>query len=104
RNSTASCSPVDAPEGTVARPVTPFLSTTSTSTVGCPLESSTSRACTRCIFMSNLQQDRKKHKSINCVTMLRNCVNETIFATIAALANLWLGLAHHLAFPLHHDR
>ena len=38
-NSTASCSPVDAPDGTAARPIIPFSVTTSTSTVGFPLES-----------------------------------------------------------------
>ncbi|CAB4600671.1 unannotated protein [freshwater metagenome] len=43
RNSTASCSPVDAPEGTMARPVAPVSSSTSTSTVGLPRESKTSR-------------------------------------------------------------
>jgi len=39
RNSTASCSPVEAPEGTAALPKTPFSVVTSTSTVGFPLES-----------------------------------------------------------------
>jgi len=38
-NSTASCSPVDAPEGTAALPKKPFSVKTSTSTVGFPLES-----------------------------------------------------------------
>src|SRR5437667_6407932 len=33
-SSTASCTPVDAPEGIVARPTTRYLSVTSTSTVG----------------------------------------------------------------------
>src|SRR5918996_1413212 len=44
RSSTASCSPVEAPDGTAARPVAPSASTTSASTVGFPRESSTSRA------------------------------------------------------------
>ncbi len=39
RSSTASCSPVLAPDGTAARPITPFSRTTSTSTVGLPRES-----------------------------------------------------------------
>ena len=37
-------SPVDAPEGTAARPKLPSLRITSTSTLGCPLESRISRA------------------------------------------------------------
>ena len=43
-SSTASCSPVDAPEGTIARDSVPSSNFTSTSTVGFPLESRTSRA------------------------------------------------------------
>ena len=39
RNSTASCSPVEAPDGTAALPKIPFSVITSTSTVGFPLES-----------------------------------------------------------------
>ncbi len=39
RSSTASCSPVEAPEGTAALPNIPFSVITSTSTVGLPLES-----------------------------------------------------------------
>src|SRR5690606_26700387 len=46
RSSTASCVPVEAPEGTAARPKVPFSVTTSTSTVGFPRESSICRACT----------------------------------------------------------
>src|SRR6185369_16053918 len=46
RSSTASCSPVEAPDGTDARPVTPSAKTTSASTVGLPRESSISRART----------------------------------------------------------
>ena len=38
-SSTASCSPVDAPEGTAARPMAPLSVKTSTSIVGFPLES-----------------------------------------------------------------
>src|SRR5665213_3630911 len=40
RSSTASCAPVEAPEGTAARPNEPSSSTTSTSTVGLPRLSS----------------------------------------------------------------
>ena len=39
RNSTASCSPVEAPDGTEALPKTPLSVMTSTSIVGFPLES-----------------------------------------------------------------
>src|SRR5690606_38677064 len=42
RSSTASKAPVDAPDGTMARPYEPSSMTTSTSTVGLPRESSTS--------------------------------------------------------------
>ncbi len=44
RSSTASNSPVEAPEGTAARPLAPDASTTSTSTVGLPRESRIWRA------------------------------------------------------------
>ncbi|OQB90499.1 MAG: hypothetical protein BWX84_01870 [Verrucomicrobia bacterium ADurb.Bin118] len=44
RSSTASCSPVLAPEGTAARPIVPQHKMTSTSTVGLPRESRISRA------------------------------------------------------------
>ncbi len=49
RSSTASCSPVDAPDGTAARPSAPDSRVTSTSTVGLPRESRISRAWTRVI-------------------------------------------------------
>src|SRR5574342_280468 len=42
----ASCSPVEAPEGTAARPTWPVATATSTSTVGLPRESRISRAAT----------------------------------------------------------
>ena len=45
RSSKASLLPVDAPEGTIKLSITPLLVVTSTSTVGFPLESRTSRAC-----------------------------------------------------------
>ena len=44
RSSSASFSPVDAPDGTAARPRTPLSRVTSTSTVGLPRESRISRA------------------------------------------------------------
>src|SRR5688500_10450755 len=46
RSSAASNCPVDAPDGTMARPVAPDARNTSTSTVGFPRESKTSRAAT----------------------------------------------------------
>src|SRR5262249_33918753 len=52
RSSRASRSPVDAPEGTAARPNAPPSSVTSTSTVGLPRESRISRPWTWVIFNS----------------------------------------------------
>jgi hypothetical protein len=49
RSLTASCSPVDAPDGTAARPNAPESSRTSTSTVGLPQLSRICRACTEAI-------------------------------------------------------
>ena len=46
RNSTASKAPVEAPDGTIAIPSDPSIVTTSTCTVGFPLESNTSNAFT----------------------------------------------------------
>ena len=51
RSSRASCSPVEAPDGTAAMPTTPVSSVTSTSTVGFPRESRISRARTLSIMM-----------------------------------------------------
>src|SRR6266481_8341457 len=51
RSSRASCSPVEAPEGTAARPSAPPSRRTSASTVGLPRESMTWRAWTRVIFV-----------------------------------------------------
>ena len=51
RSSTASNRPVDAPEGTAARPRDPEARTTSTSTVGFPRESRIWRACTPAIAL-----------------------------------------------------
>ena len=50
RSSVASCSPVDAPEGTAALPTKPDESSTSTSTVGFPRESRISLALTSVII------------------------------------------------------
>ncbi len=50
RSSTASCTPVEAPDGTIALPSAP--ATTSTSTVGFPRESRTCRACTLVIALT----------------------------------------------------
>jgi hypothetical protein len=46
RNSMASFSPVEAPDGTAARPCAPLSRSTSTSTVGLPRESMICRAFT----------------------------------------------------------
>src|SRR5258708_19230925 len=53
RSSTASCFPVEAPEGTLATPRAPPSRVTSTSRVGLPRESRTSRAWTRLIDVAN---------------------------------------------------
>ena len=52
RSSSASCSPVEAPEGTAARPVAPERRATSTSTVGLPRESRIWRAWTASISLT----------------------------------------------------
>src|SRR3954466_3259727 len=49
RSSTASCAPVEAPDGTAARPMLPSSSVTSTSTVGLPRLSRIWRAWTSTI-------------------------------------------------------
>src|SRR5256714_120976 len=54
RNSRASCSPVEAPEGTAARPSAPPARRTSASTVGLPRESMTWRAWTLAILVDML--------------------------------------------------
>src|SRR2546430_16677597 len=51
RSSRASCSPVEAPEGTAARPSAPPSRTTSASTVGLPRESMIWRAWTLTVFV-----------------------------------------------------
>src|SRR5438093_3217107 len=51
RSSTASCSPVDAPLGTAARPAAPLASVTSASMVGLPRLSRISRACTEMMVL-----------------------------------------------------
>ena len=52
-SSTASWAPVDAPDGTAARPTEPSPRTTSTSIVGLPRESRISRASTTSIVVSH---------------------------------------------------
>ena len=52
RSSTASNSPVEAPEGTAARPVAPERRAISTSTVGLPRESRIWRAWTVSIWLT----------------------------------------------------
>ena len=52
RSSTASCSPVEAPDGTAARPTGPSARCTSASTVGLPRESRISRPMTLTISIS----------------------------------------------------
>src|SRR6201985_822927 len=62
RSSTASRVPVEAPEGTAARPIEPSSSTTSTSTVGLPRLSRISRPTTftiAVILTPSLQGDRR---------------------------------------------
>ena len=70
RSSTASNSPVDAPDGTAARPNAPSSKMTSTSTVGLPRESITSRPMISVI--SNV--------TFSCITdeLPRNAVAEWI--------------------------
>src|ERR1700730_19055557 len=53
RSSSASRSPVDAPDGTAPRPTAPSASVTSTSTVGLPRESRISRPTTFAIFIDS---------------------------------------------------
>src|SRR6266536_1003755 len=52
RSSTASCTPVEAPDGTAARPTAPDSSSTSTSTVGLPRGSRIWRARTSAILLT----------------------------------------------------
>src|ERR1700691_3844669 len=68
----ASCSPVEAPLGTAARPL-PCSVCTSTSTVGLPRESRISRAWTAVIsLMRGLQRRGGRARSITpCATRLR---------------------------------
>src|SRR3954463_1830791 len=54
RSSTASCSPVEAPLGTAARPMLPSARYTSASTVGFPRESRISLPAMRTIVVNNL--------------------------------------------------
>src|ERR1700719_3596020 len=60
----ASCSPVEAPEGTAARPSAPPSRTTSASTVGLPRESMICLPCTRAIFVDMLPPDWHHRKTL----------------------------------------
>src|SRR3954471_9988611 len=62
----ASREPVDAPEGTAARPSTPLSSTTSASTVGLPRLSSTSRPRIETISCSPMTFPRCSAPSLEC--------------------------------------
>src|ERR1700732_5608899 len=76
RNSSAACSPVEAPDGTAARPMAPDVSVTSASTVGFPRESIIWRACTRVIFVD-----------INLMSLLG--VNEEFYRKARRRAHRW---------------
>src|SRR2546429_3570429 len=71
RNSTASCSPVDAPDGTAARPKIPLDRITSASTVGLPRESKirseehTSELQSRLHLVCRLLLEKKKNRLFN---------------------------------------
>src|SRR6516162_8090841 len=62
RSSRASCSPVEAPEGTIARPVAPDSRTTSASTVGLPRESRTWRARMRVILVDMMVMAPERYR------------------------------------------
>src|SRR4249919_594668 len=70
RSSSASRSPVDAPDGTAARPNAPPASVTSTSTVGLPRESRISRPSTFAIFIQSPCQKRTHHTLESGVVVL----------------------------------
>src|SRR5882724_10539314 len=63
----ASLEPVDAPDGTAARPETPDSSTTSASIVGLPRESRISRATTSTIALILIAPRRSYHLSGNAI-------------------------------------
>src|SRR5713226_7342972 len=65
RSSTASCSPVDAPLGTAARPLAPLDSETSASTVGLPRLSRISRARTEMIVLIVAPTLRDRGRRVN---------------------------------------
>src|SRR5947207_461530 len=70
RSSKASCAPVDAPEGTIARPKAPSARVTSASTVGFPRESSTSRA--RISAMRVIVRNRSSEAGGFCAALRRS--------------------------------
>jgi hypothetical protein len=71
-NSKASCSPVEAPEGTAALPKIPLSNNTSTSIVGLPLESKISLAKTQQIFgISFLLFKGLSHKTMSLIYVVK---------------------------------
>src|SRR6202034_2840925 len=94
--STASCAPVEAPEGTAARPIEPSSSRTSTSTVGLPRLSRISRPMMSMMAVMGassgnaggwlallLQQGREAEKAATTVTpageLSNNAATETAY-------------------------
>src|SRR6266853_6122876 len=72
RSSRASCSPVEAPEGTAARPSAPPSRMTSASTVGLPRESMSWRAWTLAILVDMLVwSPRTRYESMNLQKIAR---------------------------------
>src|SRR5258708_10718964 len=69
RSATASCSPVEAPDGTAARPTLPSARNTSASTVGLPRESRISRPAIFTILVIGSCQI-KKSSSPECARYL----------------------------------
>src|SRR5438445_8348425 len=91
RSSSASRSPVEAPDGTAARPNAPPASVTSTSTVGFPRESRISRAWTRVIFTTisavlNATTKTRKHEERNNAFLFRDFVLSWLHFVLAAAA------------------
>src|ERR1700688_3861459 len=76
RSSQASCSPVLAPLGTIARPTAPPANSTSTSTVGLPRESRTCRARTSEMIVRDMRNSRLKQSSAARMERWRNGVLE----------------------------
>src|SRR5579863_4423040 len=64
----ASCSPVEAPEGTAARPTIPPSRRTSASTVGLPRESRISRPWTAMIFVDIIPPEKERKQDARLKT------------------------------------